>query len=95
VGEEAVDVIELRVGHRLLRLHDLSVVTHAGAEALPRQVQVLQRRLNVLQRHFDLAGRRLHVEEGVAHFTLYLSPYVFEFGAALGQGPPWPVRCLH
>src|SRR5215813_1022847 len=81
VGEDAVDVVELRSGRRFLGLHDLDVIAHSGVETLPRQVEVLQRRLNVLQRHPDLAGRRLHVEEGVAHFTLYLLPDVFEFGA--------------
>jgi len=39
VREDAVDVVELRVCERFLRLYDFDIVTHAGVEALTGQIQ--------------------------------------------------------
>src|SRR5215831_12001648 len=85
MGEDAVDIIQLSVGHRLLRLHDRNVVADTCVITLARQLEILLRHLNILSSYRYLANGCPKVKESLSNIGLHLRAKVLEFSLPLRQ----------
>ena len=84
--KDAVDVIELRARHRLLRLSDHHIIAHASFEALPLLRQRLPCYVQILLRDLHLACGGLQIQVRITHLALHLALLIFQFGLSLAQG---------
>src|SRR5581483_4023753 len=70
------NVLLVRAGYRLLRLHDLDCVSDTRIEAVPRLRQGLVGQIDVAPRGLDLLRGRFKVEHRRAHVGLDLSAQI-------------------
>src|SRR5436853_2932757 len=83
IAVQTGDVLLVRAGNRLLRLHDLYRVSNAGGEAVARLCERLIGQIDVAACNLHLLCGRLEDEQRCAHVGLDLRSQVVEPLAAL------------
>ena len=79
MGEYAVDIIQIRAGDGLLRLHDLEIVGDSGIESLAGQLEIFLRDLYIFARLLPLGFWRLRGPGKPFGHRLYLPAKIFHF----------------